>query len=149
VSSAFSVGTLADEPCRARQPDVRRGHGEQHVLWRGPQRAQHQEHRLLAADGDDDRLRVDVDLVVDSQVPRDQLVDDPLRPSVLEQRPPHPRRVEAAIRQVRDEPPQIQVQVLDVVELLVRPPGGERHRVRVVAGDLVQERHRGERRVLQ
>jgi hypothetical protein len=41
------------------------------------------------------------------------------------------------------------VQVLEIEELLARPPGGQRYRVRVVVGHLVEEIHRVQRRIFQ
>src|SRR6266508_4876632 len=84
-----------------------------------------QEHRLLAADGDHDRLRVHLHALVDEQVPRDQVVDDPLGPAVLEQRAADGTLVVPQIvGEVTGEAPQVAVQVLDLVELLVRAAGG-------------------------
>ncbi len=138
------------QPGRAGQAHVAGRDREQDVALIGPQRPGHGEHRFLVADGDHDRLGIDRDALVGRQVLRDQLVDDPLGPAVLEDHLIQPGlAVPKLAGQVGTERVQVVVDERDVEELLARPPGGERDRVRVPAGDLVQEVHRLQSRVEQ
>ena len=77
-------------------------------------------------------------------------MDDALGAAVLEQRAAHllPASTQV-VAQVLAEPAQVAVQHVDLEELLVRPAGRQRDRVRVVVGDLVEEVHRVQRRVLE
>ncbi|GAA2710946.1 hypothetical protein GCM10010429_27070 [Micromonospora olivasterospora] len=76
-------------------------------------------------------------------------MDDALGAAVLEQGAVHlGRALPEVVGQMPAERLQVAVQVGDVEELLVRPAGRQRHRVRVVLGHLVEEVHRVQRRVV-
>ena len=76
-----------EQTSSASESDVRRGDREEDVVRTGAQSAEGEDHRLLAADRDDDRLGIDVDVFVDGEVAGDQVVHDALGPAVLEDRP--------------------------------------------------------------
>jgi hypothetical protein len=123
--------------------------GEQHVVLVPAQCPQGEEQRLLAADGDHNGLRADLDVLVDGQVLRDEVVDDPLGPAVLQDQPAHHHLVVAMPRHgVVAVPFEVVVHVVEVEESLVGPACRERDGVRVLVRDLVEEVHRlGDRRV--
>jgi hypothetical protein len=136
------------QPGRPGQPHVRRGDRQQDVSLVGPQRAQDHEHGLLAADGDHDRLGIDVDFLIAPELAGDQLMHDSLGPPVLEKSLIDFRLTEpSVILQVTTVSIDVIMDQLDVEKFLGRAPRGERDRLRVAAGDLVEEVHRLQGRI--
>ncbi|GAA2996716.1 hypothetical protein GCM10020229_06540 [Kitasatospora albolonga] len=86
VALRHGDGGHVQQPGRAGHADVAGRADQQHVVRCGAERAQHQQHALLRADGDHHRGRVDGQALVVGEGAGDQVGDDALGGAVLEQR---------------------------------------------------------------
>src|SRR4029077_20179445 len=121
-----------DQPGGPGDADVDGRDREQDVPFVAAQRPQGDEHRLLAADGDHDRLRVDQHLLVAGELPGDQLMDDSFGPAVLKEDLIYLRIITSLfIPQVTHESFEILLDQRGVKETFVRASGSERYRLRI------------------
>ena len=131
-----------DQPRGPGDADVGGRDGEQDVPLVAAQCPQGDEHRLLAADGDHDRLRVGRHALVARQLSRDKLVDDSLGPAVLKDELIHLRIVTSLFcSQITRESFDVVVYQRRVKKSFEGTAGGERNRLRMTASHLVEKIH--------
>jgi hypothetical protein len=132
----------AEHPRGTGEANVARLCGQDDVLRRRAEPAQRDDHCFLAARGHHDRLGGNPDVLIDFQHPRDHRPELAVCPAVLQDGLPDARLDHARGAQVADINGQVPFNVLDGIELIEWPAGGQRYSFRKAAGDFIEEVHR-------